>query len=316
MKKSLIIISIIFIILCSAVAISTLAAAGWSPERVFSPAVNQSYDIENEFNDILISVDTADVHFAKSEDGKVRISCTDGYKITHKPSVNGDTLKIERKDERKWYEYITIIPVNFEITVYLPEGEWGKLNIKTSTGDTEIPSGFAFSTIDIKQSTGDISLSATANEKINLYTSTGNISVNGATPADLTVRSSTGDVNISDVTANGKIEVESSTGKQSFTNIRCSSLEAEADTGDAILTNVIASGALSVERSTGDVKLDSVDAAEIYINTDTGNVTGTLLTDKIIFATTDTGDIDVPKCTSGGKCEIETDTGNIEIYLK
>lgn len=316
MKKALLIISIIFIILCSAVAIITLAAAGWSLERVFSPAVRESYEITDEFQDILVSVDTADVRLQKSDDGKTHVECVERYKITHTASVKDGTLKIERRDERKWYEHIAIIPVHFEITVYLPEGEWGKLNISTSTGDTEIPSCFAFSAIDIKQSTGDISLSATASGKINLYTSTGDISVTGSAPTDLTVHSSTGDVNISDVTASGKIEVKSYTGKHNFTNIGCASLIAEADTGDAILTNVIASGVLSVERSTGDVRLDSVDAAEIYINTDTGNVTGTLLSEKIIFATTDTGDIDVPKCTSGGKCEIETDTGNIKIHIK
>ena len=316
MKKALLIISIIFIILCSATAISTLAAAGWDPQRVFSPAVRETYEITDEFNDIFISVDTADVRLVNSEDGKVRVECVEGYKITHKAFVENGTLTVERHDERKWYEHIAIAPINFEITVYLPEGEWGKLNINTSTGNTEIPSGFTFSSVDIKQSTGNIAFSATSSGKINLFTSTGGISVSGASPTDLTVHSSTGDVNISDVTASGKIEVESSTGKQKFTNARCNSFDAEANTGDAILTNVIAEGKLSIERSTGDVRLDSVDAAEIYINTDTGNVTGTLLSEKIIFATTDTGDVDVPRCTVGGRCEIETDTGNIEIYLK
>lgn len=316
MKKVLLVISIIFITLFTFCAVGTLAAAGWDLQRVFSPAVNQSYDIDDEFNDIFISVDTADIRFLKSEDGKVRVECVEGYKITHTASVKDGTLKIERRDERKWYELITIIPVNFEITVYLPEGEWGKLNIKTSTGDTEIPTGFVFASIDIKQSTGDISLSATASGKINLYTSTGNISINGGAPTDISVHASTGDINISDVTASGKIEVESSTGKQSFTNIRCLKLESEADTGDAILTNVVADGVLSIERSTGSVRLDSVDGGEIYIETDTGDVTGTLLSGKIFFAKTDTGDIDVPKTTEGGRCEIETDTGNIIISIK
>ena len=316
MKKVLLIISIIFIILCCAIAISTLAAAGWDPQRVFSPAVRETHEITDGFNDILISVDTTDVRLVKSEDGKVRVECVEGYKITHTATVSDGALKIERRDERKWYEHIAIVPINFEITVYLPEGELGKLNINIATGDTEIPSGFTFASINIHQSTGDVYLGAASNGKVNLSTSTGNISVNGVTATDLTVDSSTGNINISDVTASGKIEVESSTGKQNFTNIRCASLDAEASTGDAILTNVIAEGKLSIERSTGDVRLDSVDAAEIYIDTDTGDVKGTLLSEKIIFATTDTGDIDVPRCTVGGRCEIETDTGNIEIYLK
>ena len=46
-----------------------------------------------------------------------------------------------------------------------------------------------------------------------------------------------------------------------------------------------------------------------------GNVTGTLLTDKIFLAQSDTGRVDLPKTVGGGKCEITTDTGNIEISV-
>lgn len=64
------------------------------------------------------------------------------------------------------------------------------------------------------------------------------------------------------------------------------------------------------------MKLDRSDAAEIYVRTDTGDVTGSLLTDKIFFAETDTGDIDVPESVEGGKCKIKTDTGDISIKIE
>lgn len=81
------------------------------------------------------------------------------------------------------------------------------------------------------------------------------------------------------------------------------------------MENVIASGKFTCKRDTGDVKLTLCDAAELYIKTDTGDVTGSLKTDKIIFAQTDTGKVSVPKTTTGGRCEIETDTGDIKITI-
>ncbi len=47
-----------------------------------------------------------------------------------------------------------------------------------------------------------------------------------------------------------------------------------------------------------------------------GDVKGTLLSEKAFFAESDTGDIDVPKTNVGGRCEITTDTGDIQIQIQ
>ena len=61
------------------------------------------------------------------------------------------------------------------------------------------------------------------------------------------------------------------------------------------------------------MKFDSSDAAEIYVRTSTGDVAGSLLTDKVFMTQTDTGNVGVPQTITGGKCEIHTDTGDIQI---
>jgi len=63
------------------------------------------------------------------------------------------------------------------------------------------------------------------------------------------------------------------------------------------------------------VEFTACDAGEIVIETDTGDVEGTLLSDKIFITETDTGRIDVPKTTTGGRCQITTDTGDIKIKI-
>ena len=51
------------------------------------------------------------------------------------------------------------------------------------------------------------------------------------------------------------------------------------------------------------------------VSTDTGDVTGSLLSAKVFVVTTDTGTVQVPKSTAGGRCEISTDTGDIRITV-
>ena len=42
---------------------------------------------------------------------------------------------------------------------------------------------------------------------------------------------------------------------------------------------------------------------------------GTLLSAKIFVHRTSTGDIKLPETTTGGKCKISTDTGDIKISI-
>ena len=64
------------------------------------------------------------------------------------------------------------------------------------------------------------------------------------------------------------------------------------------------------------MEFDACDAAEILVETSTGDVEGTFLSDKIIFAETDTGRVNVPKGIVGGRCEIKTNTGDIKLEIQ
>ena len=72
---------------------------------------------------------------------------------------------------------------------------------------------------------------------------------------------------------------------------------------------------MTLRRSTGDVELNACDAGGLSLKTTTGDVTGTLLSEKVFITDTSTGDVSVPKTTSGGKCEISTTTGDIRIDI-
>ena len=274
------------------------------------------HEIAENFKSISIITNTADIVLLPSENSKTSVSCYEQRNVKHLVAVNDGALVIEVVDTRKWYEHIGINFGTPKITVYIPQGEYGKLSIKSSTGDVEIPKEFKFENIDISESTGNVTNYASASEDIIIKTSTGNIHVENVSANTIDLSVSTGEVTVSDVTCEGDVKINVSTGKTNLTNIRCKNLVSTGNTGAISLKNVIAAEKFSIERSTGDVKFDGCDAAEISIETDTGDVRGCLLTDKIFIVQTDTGDVDVPKTVTGGKCEITTSTGDINISIK
>ena len=132
---------------------------------------------------------------------------------------------------------------------------------------------------------------------------------------ELITESDTGNIRIKSINAN-KLDLSTSTGNLKIVNTKCKNLFSESDTGNILLENVIAEEKFKIETDTGNVKFKDSDASDIFVKTDTGNVTGNLLTDKVIFAESDTGNIDVPKVMADEKCEIITETGDIKITIK
>ena len=274
------------------------------------------YEIDENYKNISIVTDTADIVFMPSQNSKSSIVCREQKNVKHSVTVKDDTLVIAVVDTRKWYEYIGINIGTPKITVYLPNAEYEKLFIKESTGNVEIPNNFRFESMDISTSTGDVKNDASASESIKIKTGTGNIRVENISAEALDLSVSTGEITVCDVTCQGDVKIHVSTGKTKLTDVACKNLTSSGNTGDISLKNVIATETFSLERSTGDVKFDGCDAAEISVKTDTGDVTGTLLSEKVFLAETDTGRVEVPKTATGGRCEITTDTGDIRIKIQ
>lgn len=275
-----------------------------------------TYQVNEEFSNISMKTKTADILFAPSDDGICRVVCHEMKKVKHSADVQDGTLTINVVDERKWYEYIGITFGTPKITVYLPEAEYTSLFIKESTGVIEIPKDFSFGSIDILTSTGDVKNYASASDVMKIKTSTGGIRVENVSAGTLELSVSTGKVIAESITCEGAVKINVSTGSTQLTDVSCKTLISDGSTGGISMKNVLAKEEFSIERSTGNVKFDGCDAAEIFVKTNTGRVTGSLLTDKVFITQTHTGRIDVPKTTTGGKCEINTNTGSIKIEIK
>lgn len=308
--SALVVIGIILFVL-------VLATNNWDFSKLStSKFVENSYVITEDFKNISINTETADISFVVTNNGKCRVDCYEEENNKHSVNVEKDTLTINLEDKGIWSLHIGI---NFEkpkLTVYLPKSVYNSLLINESTGDVKIPADFKFEKINISASTGKMNVNASASDSIKIHTSTGAIYVEDISANSLDVSASTGIVSISNVICNGDIKADVTTGVSKLTSVKCENLTSSGSTGEIVLNNVIAKDKLSIKRSTGNVVFDGSDANEIYVKTSTGKVSGTLLTDKVFITDTSTGSINVPKTITGGRCEIKTATGNINIDIK
>lgn len=294
-----------------------MSAIGWDLKKLGTEKFEtNTYEITQDFTDISVKTDTAQVFFAPSEDASCKVVCYEQKKIQHSVTVEDGTLTVTVNDERQWYEHIGIHFQTPKITVYLPQGQYSDLSIQSDTGYAKIPKDFTFENIRISTDTGAVTCHASAAGTVQIKTATGYIRVQDISAQALELTASTGAITVSDVDCAGDAKIKVSTGLAKLTDVTCNNLTSTGSTGSITLKNVIAAEQFSIERDTGSVKFDGCDAAEIFVETDTGSVTGTLLSDKVFFAETDTGSIDVPKSTSGGRCEVTTDTGSIKLKIQ
>lgn len=253
------------------------------------------YEIDESFKNISIVSDTADICFLPSKNSATTVVCSESENEKHLVCVEDECLVIKLDDTRKWYNHIGITFESPKITVYLPYGEYGALSVAADTGDVNIPENFTFKSIDIALSTGDVTNLASSLE-------------------DAKIKTTTGDIYLENLSA-ASLDLTVSTGKTTLNNITCKNLVSSGNTGKMLMKNTTVAEKMLIKRSTGDVKFENCDAAEIFIETDTGDVKGGLLSDKLFVTKTDTGNVTVPATASGGRCEITTDTGDIDITI-
>ncbi|MBQ7322042.1 MAG: DUF4097 family beta strand repeat protein [Clostridia bacterium] len=356
--------SILLIVAGGCVAVGVLLCALSAALILFNPTQwnvadlhTVNHTVTDPFTNIRVEGDpSSDVTLLPAKEGQpYLVVIHEQEKQPHTVRVEDDTLIIQCRDERVWYDHIRLFSFSSpKITVYLPETVYGSLYVNSDTGDVETHASLTFGDVDIHASTGDITLrsqvtgtltakvstgdievwgthaktvtlsattgkimldNARIEEDVTVTTDTGHQSLSSLHCRNLTLKCTTGGLTCESVQVDGAIQFKSSTGRVSLSRIRCGTVNGKASTGDIDCSDLLATGALRMETSTGDVTLNASDAATLNIKTDTGDVEGTLLSDKIFYTETDTGNVKVPQSPAGGICEVVTDTGSITFKI-
>ncbi len=101
------------------------------------------------------------------------------------------------------------------------------------------------------------------------------------------------------------MKIKTSTGKICVENTSAGELVLVTSTGRITISNVNCTGDIDTTVSTGKIKLSNIMCKNFLSSGSTGDVTGTILSEKIVIVETDTGSVDVPKSIVGGRCETE-----------
>lgn len=290
--------------------------------------------LSEDFTNLDVDVFRLDVQLALSPDGTFSYKATTYETMPCTVTVENGTLRVRQQDNRKPHQHIGINWGEPLLTLYLPQTTYENLIFQGTTSDLGVASGFRFQNANIDNttgdvnfygqvdgdltvecSTGDIMLRDVAANIITASVTTGDVTVKNAACDSLTVSTTTGSCFLTDASITAYLSVVSGTGSKRLTNVTCGNLILESTSGDHSLVNVIVERDAKMESSTGDWELRGFDAANIRIEATTGDVEGTLLSDKIFFTDTTTGDVDVPHSGNGGNCEISTTTGDINIRI-
>ena len=160
---------------------------------------------------------------------------------------------------------------------------------------------------------------------MDIETSTGDVVCASPAGGDMEISTSAGNITLKELNDAGMPDLETDTGDISITDVNCFSLAIESSTGDITLKNVCTSHFTIMEPNfvistdSGDIELISCDGDSIEIETDSGDVRGSFLTEKRVFAESDTGDIDIPPLPDEfgmGFCKVKTDSGDICIEIE
>lgn len=276
--------------------------------------------IDKSFHSVSITEHTDDVHIEPSPDGICRVEYADSSRSYHKISVENGCLVISRetKDRSKWYENL-IISTDFEeqlLLVYLPESEYNELRVNTASADVYAGSDLGFEKVEIHTASGDVDLGPVASKVLVVNAASGDIRVGGQNIGSIELGTTSGSITFGDSSISAKLSVGTASGDIELSDISCKELEAGTVSGQVELRNVIASGEMDIESVSGDIRLDDCDAAALELESTSGYISGLLLSGKDFDAETTSGDIRLPYGSHGGRCSIETTSGDIDFKIK
>ena len=211
------------------------------------------YEIREDFDSISVTTDTADIHFALSDDGTCKVECIEEENGNHTVAVQDGTLVIERQDNHT--RHIGINMGSPSVIVRLPAAEYAAVSVQVSTGG--------------------IRMEKISADTLELEVSTGRVQLTDITCGNLTATGSTGDISLKDVIAEGAFFIERSTGDVVFDGCDAGEIVvktgtgdvtgnflteklfvAETSTGKVVVPETTTGGRCEVTTSTGDIKLD------------------------------------------------------------
>ena len=277
--------------------------------------VTRTAEIREPFTDISLNGTHCETVLRPATDGVCRVVFTGEEKLLFRASAESGTLTVSVKEGRKWYEKIGILTFSDELTVYLPEREYGSLKAELTSGALEIPDDFTFSVLTVQNVSGAVKIAASA-DQLNVHTSSGAIAMDGVRAKQAEIGSTSGSIRLSEVTAEESMTAETVSGGITLEKGSAQEISVTSTSGSVRLSEVTAEGTLSAKTTSGSIRLDGGQAQRTEITSSSGSVSGTVTGEYLYDVRTSSGSISVPESGGSRLFRVTTSSGSVRIEQK
>lgn len=232
-----------------------MMALGWNFTKLSTVNYEtNTYEIQENYDNLFIHTQTSDVEIVPSVDGKTTVICKEETKLKHSVSVVDGTLTIRLEDSTKWYDHIGIRFGKPKITVAVPEKALNAVTLKLTTGDVVVKNLTA-QQMELDLTTGDMKLSQINCRNLNVKGTTGDIILqNVIAEGLLKVKGTTGDIKLQHCDGE-ELDIKTTTGDITGTLLSPKQFTAKTTTGSVKVPQNGAGGPCSLKATTGDIKI-------------------------------------------------------------
>ncbi len=289
MKNKALIITNIIILSCLAIGLLLFMFWGIGTKHNFFSFKNELLESEtynlSDINGTKIDLKSYDIEFRESIDDTIKVEVYGSKKSKDNIKLNNDNNKINLTETGSTFCFGFCFAEN-DIVIYIPNNYQGDMNITTVSGDIEVLVNLLSDDVDIKSTSGDITLHNLNDGKIT--STSGDIEINEAQNLELS-------------TVSGDIDIE-----------KANSINAKSTSGEINIREV--SNNVHLKTTSGDITAKNF---MIYNNSDIESVSGEievrLINEAKINAETKSGDKDIKSSNGEYLLNLKTVSGDITI---
>ncbi len=319
-KKAPVIIAVILIAVGLIISFTAATFSDFQMDDLDSLTyTTNKYDKLDKFDSIKIDSNSFNIHvIATTEVSRPEVICEESEELYNEVTVNNSTLYIDQIDERDAFSHIMNVQFReLKIDIYLPiYSEYKIISANSSSGNIAVTSNLTFDEADIKTASGSVTCDAYVKNNVNIDTTSGNIYMTDTKSMNIDTSTTSGEILLYSVQAYERLDAQCTSGDITITDSAASFSNLSTTSGDIDLTDYTLKNDIRIECTSGDISLNDCDAENLEIGTTSGDVTGTLLSEKIYYTSTNSGDVDIPLSGNGGLCKIVTTSGDISISVK
>ena len=214
-------------------------------------------------------------------------------------SKNGDTVRVDSKSDDK-----LIFSIGVE-EVFNKNDTWIEITY---------PAGSNLGLVDTDLSAGSITISNINCDDLNVDNDFGKTDLSTVQANKLTVVANAGDVNLSNIIVTGNVTIDNDFGDVDLANVRANSLTTILNSG-RLKTSDIFADRISLKNDFGKIEVDGIEATELKMDLNSGDLDADNVSSKNLSIESDFGKIDIDRLTFTGECDVENNSGSINLNL-